>query len=131
MNINEMLNYALDSGASDLHISTGSIPMVRINGIMKQLNMDVVTEKDIDDVMPEVMNKDRIDNFRKKNLASNTVYVVPDLSHLKHLKHIFKNENVGFFYRDNAWAMVMNEKERMNDNDINKFELIKLKLLYC
>jgi twitching motility protein PilT len=65
MNINEMLNYALDSGASDLHISTGSIPMVRINGIMKQLNMDVVTEKDIDDVMPEVMNKDRIDNFRK------------------------------------------------------------------
>ena len=69
------------------------------------------------------------DNFRKKNLASNTVYVVPDLSHLKHLKHIFKNENVGFFYRDNVWAMVLNEKERMNDNDKKKFNEISPKLL--
>ena len=69
------------------------------------------------------------DNFRKKNLASNTVYVVPSLGHLKHLKHIFKNENVGFFYRDNVWAMVLNEKERMNDNDKKTFNEIKFKLL--
>ena len=43
------------------------------------------------------------DNFRKKTLASDTVYVVHGIGHLRHLKYLFKNENVGFFYRDNAW----------------------------
>ena len=37
--IERMLNYALDSGASDLHLSTGSIPMVRIHGVMKKLQL--------------------------------------------------------------------------------------------
>ena len=69
------------------------------------------------------------DNFRNKNLASDVVYIIHDLGHLKHLKHIFKNENVGFFYRDNVWAMVLNEKERMNDNDKKKINEISPKLL--
>jgi len=69
------------------------------------------------------------DNFRKKTLASDTVYVVHGIGHLRHLKYLFKNENVGFFYRDNVWAMVMNEKEQMNDNDKKIFNEIKPKLL--
>ena len=69
------------------------------------------------------------DNFRKKNLASDTVYIAHGLNHLRHLKHLLENENVGFFYRDNNWAMVMNEKERMNDNDKKTFNEIKPKLL--
>ena len=69
------------------------------------------------------------DNFRKKTLASDTVYVVHGIGHLRHLKYLFKNENVGFFYRDNVWAMVMNEKERMNDNDKKIFNEVKPKLL--
>jgi len=68
-------------------------------------------------------------NFRNKNLAYDTIYVVDNLGHLRHLKHIFKNKNVGFFYRDNVWAMVMNEKERMNDNDKKIFNVVKPKLL--
>ena len=67
---------------------------------------------------------------RNKNLASDTIYVIENLSHLKHLKHIFKNnDDVGFFYRDNIWVMVKGEKERMNDNDKKAFDQIKLKLL--
>ena len=69
------------------------------------------------------------DNFRKKKLALNTVYAIYDLNHLRHLKHLLKNENVGFFYRDNIWAMVRAEKERMNDNDKEIFKNTKLKLL--
>ena len=69
------------------------------------------------------------DNFRKKNLASDTVYVVDNLGHLLHLKYLLKNENIGFFYRDNIWAMVTNEKERMHDNDKQMFNEIGPKLL--
>jgi len=69
------------------------------------------------------------DNFRKKKLALNTVYAIYDLNHLRHLKYLLKDENVGFFYRDNIWTMVRAEKERMNDNDKEIFKNTKLKLL--
>ena len=69
------------------------------------------------------------DNFRKKKLEPNTVYLVNDLGHLRHLKYLLKDENVGFFHRDDVWAMVRAEKERMNDKDKELFKKIKPKLL--
>ena len=51
------------------------------------------------------------------------------LGHLRHLKYLLKDENVGFFYRDNVWVMVRDEKERMNDNDKEIFKNTKPKLL--
>ena len=67
--------------------------------------------------------------FINKNLSNNTVYIIENLSHLRHLKNIYKNNDVGFFYRDNIWSMVLNEKDLMNDDDKNEFEKIKPKLL--
>jgi len=69
------------------------------------------------------------DNFRKTKLTLNTVYVIDGTGHLRHLKHLLKDEDVGFFYRDNIWAMVKAEKERMNDKDKKAFKNLKLKLL--
>ena len=37
--IKDMLAYALDAGASDLHLSVGSIPMVRIHGEIKKTSI--------------------------------------------------------------------------------------------
>mgnify|MGYP001380775945 CR=1 FL=1 len=39
LNIKDLLSYSLESGASDLHLSVGSYPMVRINGEMKKLQL--------------------------------------------------------------------------------------------
>ena len=64
MEINKLLAYALESGASDLHLSSGSIPMVRINGIMKPLNMSSMTDEDMDSILPQVMSDDQITKFR-------------------------------------------------------------------
>ena len=74
----------------------------------------------------------RYDLYKKllnKNLSDDTVYIVENLGHLRHLKKIYKNSEVGFFYRDNVWSMVLNEKDLMSNNDKNKFEKIKPKLL--
>lgn len=68
-------------------------------------------------------------DFRNKNLSSDTIYLIDGLGHLRHLKYLFKNENVGFFYRDNIWAMVLNEKELMNENDKKIFNEVRPKLL--
>ena len=37
--INDLLNYAIKAKASDLHLSVGSIPMVRIDGKMQTLQL--------------------------------------------------------------------------------------------
>jgi len=68
-------------------------------------------------------------DFREKKLELDTVYVIKDQNHLRHLKNIYENENVGFFYRDNIWTMVKNEKVLMNDNDNKIFNKIKPKIL--
>jgi len=39
MKINELLKYTLDSGASDLHLSVGSIPSIRLNGEINNLKL--------------------------------------------------------------------------------------------
>ena len=66
MEINKLLTYALESGASDLHLSSGSIPMVRINGIMKPLNMSSTTVEDMDSILPQVMSNDQIAKFKDR-----------------------------------------------------------------
>ena len=42
MQINELLKYTLDSGASDLHLSVGSIPSIRLNGEIKNLKLPIM-----------------------------------------------------------------------------------------
>ena len=66
MDLNELLTYSVDSGASDLHLSVGSVPMVRINGTMKPLNVDVLEQPDMEKMLPQVMNKDQLSMFKEK-----------------------------------------------------------------
>ena len=74
MDLNELLSYSIDSGASDLHLSVGSIPMVRINGSMKPLNMDVLEQADMESILPQVMNEDQMSLFKeKKEIVTTTI----------------------------------------------------------
>ena len=66
MKIDELLNYALDSGASDLHLSVGSKPMVRINGTMHPLNLDIMTKESMESILPQVLSDEQVSKFRKE-----------------------------------------------------------------
>ena len=43
-------------------------------------------------------------NFVKKNLDNDSIYIIDNLGHLLNLKEIY-NDDVGFF-RDNVWIMI-------------------------
>lgn len=66
LTIRELLQFAADAGASDLHISAGSIPMVRVTGIMKKLNLPVATVKEVDDLIFSVMNESQKSLFKER-----------------------------------------------------------------
>jgi twitching motility protein PilT len=70
MNIEELLNLAKNSNASDLHISTGAPAILRIDGDMTIANVNdkkPLSENQVSDLLKMVMNDEQKQNF-KKNL---------------------------------------------------------------
>ena len=63
--IKELLEYSLQSGASDLHLSVGSIPMVRIHGVMKKLQLPKLELKDMESIRNEALNENQKKIFAK------------------------------------------------------------------
>ena len=57
--INQMLSYALEVGASDLHLSVGSIPMVRIHGEMKKLQLPILTLDSMTSIKNDILNSNQ------------------------------------------------------------------------
>ena len=64
--IERMLNYALESGASDLHLSTGSVPMVRIHGDMKKLQLPEMDNDSMSEIAKEILNENQQSIFKEK-----------------------------------------------------------------
>ncbi len=66
MTIQELLKFTSDAGASDLHISAGSFPMVRVHGQMKRLNLPKLTGAEVEQLIFGVMNESQQTIFREK-----------------------------------------------------------------
>ena len=66
VNIQQLLGYALESGASDLHLSSGSIPMVRIHGEMKKLQLAEMNDEVMHTILNEILNDNQKETFNEK-----------------------------------------------------------------
>jgi twitching motility protein PilT len=66
VNIQQLLGYALESGASDLHLSSGSIPMVRIHGEMKKLQLSEMNDEVMRTILNEILNDNQKETFNEK-----------------------------------------------------------------
>jgi len=67
LTIQDLLRFTAEAGASDLHVSSGSHPMVRVNGRMKRLNLPVLSVEEMENLLNSVMNEVQQEMF-KKNL---------------------------------------------------------------
>lgn len=61
MDISELLAFSVKNGASDLHVSAGEAPMIRINGDMTKIKMPPIEDKQVQTMVYDIMN----DNQRK------------------------------------------------------------------
>jgi twitching motility protein PilT len=66
LTIRELLQFTSDAGASDLHISAGSIPMVRVLGSMKKLNLPKYSTKEVEELIASTMNDSQRVIFKEK-----------------------------------------------------------------
>jgi twitching motility protein PilT len=52
----ELLKFAIKSGASDLHISSGESPMFRIHGDMRRIEMEPLSEEEVHTMIYDILN---------------------------------------------------------------------------
>ena len=62
--------------------------------------------------------------FNNKLLDEKTIFIIENNNYLRNLKYLFKNQNAGFFFIDGVWVLAHNQKSKMNEQDINKFNNI-------
>jgi len=65
LTIQDLLRFTAEAGASDLHVSSGSHPMVRVNGRMKRLNLPILTIEEMENLVFSVMNEVQKEMFQK------------------------------------------------------------------
>ncbi|MDB4859423.1 type IV pilus twitching motility protein PilT [Candidatus Marinimicrobia bacterium] len=80
--INELLEYSMKSGASDLHLSVGSIPMVRIHGIMNKLKLPKVDIETMEGIKKDILNDNQQTIFEDR-LEIDLSYSLKDLGRFR------------------------------------------------
>jgi twitching motility protein PilT len=83
MNIVELLKLTVNKGASDLHFTVGSPPVLRIDGVLvPQEDLPLLTAKDIDSAFEQVSTQEQSETFSKE-LELDFAYSVPRLARFR------------------------------------------------
>ena len=56
VDVAQLLSFAVKNNASDLHLSGGVPPMIRVDGDIKRVNMPALTHKDVNSMVYDIMN---------------------------------------------------------------------------
>ncbi|RMG43175.1 MAG: type IV pilus twitching motility protein PilT [Candidatus Dadabacteria bacterium] len=67
MNISKLLQFAYQQDASDLHISAGEPPMVRVHGDIKKVKVPPLTEEQTHEMVYDIMNDAQRKRFEEFN----------------------------------------------------------------
>jgi len=67
MDIRQLLQFAKENAASDLHLSSGAVPVVRVNGVLKKLNLPVMPDKEIREIIFPLMSAYQKKRFEEKH----------------------------------------------------------------
>jgi twitching motility protein PilT len=67
VDMTKLLKFAYQQGASDLHISAGEPPMVRVSGSMKKLKMPELTPEQTHELVYDIMNDEQRKVFDEKS----------------------------------------------------------------
>ena len=78
----ELLAFSVQHKASDLHLSSGVSPMIRVDGDVRRINIPALADKDVNSLVYDIMN----DNQRKdyeQNLEVDFSFEVPNLARFR------------------------------------------------
>ncbi|SET83055.1 type IV pilus twitching motility protein PilT [Thalassotalea agarivorans] len=82
MDITELLAFSVQNNASDLHLSTGTPPSIRVDGDVRKLNIPAFDAKDVNALVYDIMN-DRQRKEYEENLEVDFSFEVPNLARFR------------------------------------------------
>jgi twitching motility protein PilT len=82
MDISELLAFAVKNKASDLHLSAGLPPMIRVHGDVRRINLPPMEHKDVHAMVYDIMN-DGQRKFYEENLECDFSFAIPNLARFR------------------------------------------------
>ena len=82
MNIQELLNFSVQQKASDLHLTAGLPPMIRVDGDIRRLNVEPMDHKAVHDLIYEIMN-DKQRKLYEEFLEVDFSFEIPGLARFR------------------------------------------------
>src|SRR6188474_1761371 len=65
MDITQLLAFSVKNKASDLHLSSGLPPMIRVHGDVRRINVDPLEHKQVHDMVYDIMNDSQRKNYEE------------------------------------------------------------------
>jgi twitching motility protein PilT len=82
MEITQLLNFAFKSGASDLHLTAGMPPMIRVDGDMRRIDLPMMDHKSVHALIYDIMTDKQRKNY-EEFLETDFSFEVPDLARFR------------------------------------------------
>jgi twitching motility protein PilT len=82
MDISELLAFGVKNKASDLHLSSGLPPMIRVHGDIRRINLPPMEHKDVHAMVYDIMN-DGQRKFYEENLECDFSFAIPNLARFR------------------------------------------------
>src|SRR5680860_1458636 len=97
MDIAQLLAFSVKNGASDLHLSAGLPPMIRVDGDVRRINVPAMQHKDVHDMIYDIMNdkqRKAYDEFMETDFS----FEIPGLARFR-VNAFNQNRGAGAVFR--------------------------------
>ena len=98
VDIAQMLAFAVKNNASDLHLSAGVPPMIRVDGDMKRINMPALTHKEVHSMVYDIMN-DKQRKAYEEFFETDFSFEIPKLARFR-VNDFNQNRGAGAVFRN-------------------------------
>jgi twitching motility protein PilT len=97
MDITELLAFSAKQGASDLHLSAGLPPMIRVDGDVRRINLPPLEHKQVHDLIYDIMNDKQRKDF-EEFLETDFSFEVPGVARFR-VNAFNQNRGAGGVFR--------------------------------
>ncbi len=82
MDITELLAFSVKNKASDLHLSSGLPPMIRVHGDVRRINLPAMEHKDVHDMVYDIMSDAQRKTY-EETLECDFSFEIPNLARFR------------------------------------------------
>jgi len=82
MDISQLLAFCVKNGASDLHVSAGIPPLIRVDGDVRRINVPVMEHREVHEMIYDIMNDKQRKDF-EEFLETDFSFEIPRLARFR------------------------------------------------